>query len=119
MTPRAARSALVWALAAGVLMLVGLFHAARAHSWYPHECCNEVHCREISAAELTREPTGWRLRDGRLIPHHAARVTPSPAQGFHICEWRAGETIPESYEQQALVTPKGKPLCFFIPDAQF
>lgn len=102
-----------------LLCLAFFTRPAKAHSWYPVECCNEVHCREIPATELSREPTGWRLRDGRMIPHHAARTTPAPHQGFHICEWRAGETIPESYEQQALVVPKGKALCFFIPDAQF
>jgi hypothetical protein len=73
---------------------------ATAHDWYPAWCCNDGDCRPLSEenGEFVEEaPRGWRLWDGRIVPHESTR--PSPDSKFHLCEEPTTKAI----------------ICFFAP----
>jgi hypothetical protein len=90
---------------------------ARAHDGYEPECCNEVHCRPIPPP--ARDGAYWVLPDGRRFlagtTRHSSVIHKT---GFHLCEWRQGETIPNSYEQTRIVQKIGTPVCLYVPDAE-
>lgn len=60
---------------------------ARAHEWYPPECCSDRDCWIAGVGGAEPEPrstpSGWVLHDGTLVPYHEAR--PSPDGRFHVC----------------------------------
>ena len=70
---------------------LGLFRPtpARAHSFYPWECCHDQDCWPMGPDADAREPEprvapgGYLTFDGIFIPQSAAR--PSPDGRFHIC----------------------------------
>lgn len=98
------------ALVLGFLLL-GLSMPARAHSWYPYECCSEVDCRPIPipATEIERTPEGWRVkRGGFVVPFNQARK--SPDGQFHGCWSDLG--------RGALIVPAGKPPCLWAPESE-
>jgi hypothetical protein len=58
---------------------------ARAHSWYPWECCSDNDCAPIALQETPREEKGgFTLIDGRHISYKEVR--PSPDGQWHLCE---------------------------------
>jgi hypothetical protein len=72
---------------------------ALAHDWYPLPCCSDKDCYVLLAerGETVAETTaGWRLWDGRTIPHELTKF--SPDGRFHLCE-----------------TPSKGVICFFAP----
>jgi hypothetical protein len=73
--------------------------SAKAHEWYPLNCCSEKDCRALIEAngEIVSETAeGWRLWDGRLVKRGMAKL--SPDGKFHLCETRSRSI-----------------LCFFVP----
>lgn len=93
---------------------------ASAHDGYENECCDHRHCAPYPAHDVRRDGADWILKDGRRIPaastRHSSRIG---KRGFHLCDWNSGDTIPGHYERSTLVHPKGKPVCFYTPDAEF
>jgi len=82
---------------------------AFAHSFYPYECCSEVDCFPVPVprTEIERTPDGWFLKKERItIPFEAAR--PSPDGQFHLCRDELGKG--------KLITPYGRPPCFWAPE---
>lgn len=102
--------ALVYALGLIAILATG----ARAHDWYPWECCHAQDCAPMG--EAMQEPLpkpapgGWLLDDGMLIPYSQART--SPDGKFHICR-RNGE------RSGALIAPDKRPVCFWAPQPSF
>ncbi|MCA0425642.1 MAG: hypothetical protein LCH61_20430 [Proteobacteria bacterium] len=72
------------AVIAAILLLTT---RARAHEWYPIECCSDRDCWIAgdggAEPEPRATPSGWVLHDGTLVPYHEAR--PSPDGRFHVC----------------------------------
>ena len=94
-----------------VLALASAIAAPRAHSFYPYECCSEVDCFPVPVprTEIERTPDGWRLKkEGIVIPFDAARA--SPDRQFHLCRDELGKG--------KLITPYGKPPCFWVPEIE-
>jgi hypothetical protein len=83
---------------------------ARAHSWYPFECCSDRDCWPMGEGGREPEPVagpgGWRLASGEVVAYREAR--PSPDGRFHVCR-RAGQA------DGALIAPVGRPACLFVP----
>jgi hypothetical protein len=104
----------LWLL--GLLVLVAALAAwlspARAHSFYPWECCSSQDCWPTGTGADAREPDpvagpgGWRLFDGTIVPYAATR--PSPDGRFHVC--RHGGRL-----AGGLITPHDKPPCLWVP----
>lgn len=67
-----------------VLMLALLFCTlrARAHSWYPQNCCAEGHCHPVPCGEITRSDGGYLWRD--LFFRDALHAW-SPDGDCHVC----------------------------------
>jgi hypothetical protein len=83
-------------IAAGFVLLAAW--AARAHEWYPPECCSERDCAPVAARDVIEGNGGWTItvragahpqlpRGGMdrafFVPYRAAR--PSPDGRAHIC----------------------------------
>jgi hypothetical protein len=81
MKPRRAVSIAVWA---GMLSFAA---EARAHQWYPRECCSERDC--APADTVVRRPDGSYLVTSRgmtvVIPADYDRWRPSPDARIHVC----------------------------------
>lgn len=95
---------------AGVLL--SAWSPARAHSFYPWECCSSQDCWPMGRDADAREPdplptaSGWLLQDGSFVPYAATR--PSPDGRFHVCRrgaQRSGE----------IITPYTQPPCLWAP----
>lgn len=104
MTPRAARSALVWAMAAGVLMLVAMFHAARAQaSWWStpavRACCSDADA--VYADE-------WRIEGDKIF----ATVTGGGPRGHAWAPIGRVYEIPADKVLREPGNPTGRPLLF-------
>lgn len=93
---RFARAALLFFLLAILAAL--LADAARAHEWYPPECCSDRDCAPVAAADVVESPGGWTftVRAGthpQLPKGGASRAffvryrdaKPSPDNRPHIC----------------------------------
>lgn len=102
---------LLGALALILLLAFCSGEPARAHSFYPWECCHDQDCWAAGPGE--REPAprlvgnGWQLADGTVVPFEATRQ--SPDGRFHVCR-RNGDP------KGALITPHGKPPCPWVPE---
>ena len=69
----------------GALIGFACLTTARAHEWYPWECCSDQDCAPIPLAETPREGRGgYTLIDGRFIPYKEIRN--SPDGQWHLCE---------------------------------
>ncbi len=82
---------------------------ARAHSWYPWECCSELDCYPVPVARehIERRENGWFLKKEQItIPFDMARV--SPDRFFHLCRDEMGKG--------RLITPTGKQPCLWVPE---
>ncbi len=99
-------------LAAILAFAAAAFQPARAHSFYPWECCSSQDCWPMGRDADAREPdpigthAGWLLQDGTIVPYQAAR--PSPDGRFHICR-QGGRASGE------LIKPSARPLCLWAP----
>lgn len=72
------------------LLFVSAFSAARAHSWYPAECCSDQDCAPIALAEAPREENGgFTLTDGRHVSYKDLKM--SPDNQWHLCESKIGD----------------------------
>lgn len=93
------RSVFLTAAAATVAWSLG--HGdARAHDWYPYDCCSDKDCAPIAESAVQFTPAGWLVRrTGETIPFDAVRT--SPDGQFHLCS-RGGK-------------PDGKTICLFTP----
>jgi hypothetical protein len=82
--------------------------SARAHSFYPYECCSDQDCWPMGKGEREPDPVltpqGWRLHDGEIVAFAEAR--PSPDGRFHVCR-RGGAA------EGAVIRP-GRP-CLWVP----
>ena len=64
-----------------------------AHSWYPHECCEDDHCYPVTWMEDSKEGTKVKTEDGLqvTVPNSFHRQS-SPDGQYHLCfrknEWR-------------------------------
>ena len=100
------------AVAAAAIVIAALLGPARAHSFYPRECCSDRDCWPMGLDADAREPdpvataAGWRLVDGTIIPFAAAR--PSPDGRFHVC--RQGGSA-----EGRVIAPAGRPICLWAP----
>lgn len=94
------------------LMVATIAGAARAHEFYPWECCSDRDCWPTGAGADAKEPDpvagpgGWRLHDGTVVPYASTR--PSPDGRFHVC--RSGGAV-----SGALIAPSGRPPCLWVP----
>jgi hypothetical protein len=111
-------------LSAGLIVAIGLTLAAfvglaklfvgqaRAHSFYPWECCSSQDCWPMGLDADAREPdpvetrAGWRLADGIVIPFALTRK--SPDGRFHVCR-RGGAA------DGAVIQPSERPICLWAP----
>lgn len=97
---------------AAISIIAALSSPARAHSFYPWECCSSQDCWPMGTDADAREPdpvatpSGWRLHDGTVVPYAAAR--PSPDGRFRVCR-RGGSLAGE------MITPQQKPPCLWAP----
>lgn len=91
--------------ATAVCLMLGAQYA-RAHSWYPWECCSDKDCEMVAATSIKRDDTSWLLPNGERVPFDAARESPDP--DFHWCRYTNGATDP-------IIKPAGKAPCFFVP----
>lgn len=97
-----------------LLLLGALAGAARAHEWYPPNCCDDRDCYPMGQGEREPRPRatpqGWRLHDGRVIAFIDARA--SPDGRFHVCRVGGKPTQP-------VVHPTGEKPCFYAPADAF
>lgn len=94
--------------AAPVVAAIGLVSAARAHSFYPYECCHDQDCWPMGKGEREPDPVltpqGWKLFDDEIVG--LAETRPSPDGRFHVCR-RGGAAL------GAVIRP-GRP-CLWVP----
>lgn len=95
-----------------VLFCIARLTSARAHSFYPWECCHDQDCWPMGIDADAREPepvetaAGWRLHDGVVITLSETR--PSPDGRFHVC--RGGGRL-----EGPVITPSGRKPCLWAP----
>lgn len=97
-------------LAATIAVLAASVISARAHSFYPWECCHDQDCWATGAKEREPDPQftreGWLLSDGTLVPFRETR--PSPGGRFHVCRYGGAAS-------GAVIRPAGAPVCLWVP----
>lgn len=114
--PSAGVVALLAAMAAFALACLFAAPPARAHSFYPWECCSDQDCWPMGEDADAKEPEpragpfGWILADGAVVPYREAR--PSPDGRFHVCR-RGGRADGE------VIRPSAKPACLYAPQPAF
>lgn len=100
--------ALLLACAVAVIAVASCAAPARAHSFYPYECCSDQDCWPMGKGEREPDPVltpqGWRLHDGEIVAF--AETRPSPDGRFHVCR-RGGAA------EGAVIRP-GRP-CLWAP----
>ncbi len=85
---------------------------ARAHSWYPHECCSDRDCWPMGPDADAREPEprsvpgGYLTHDGHFVAERETR--PSRDGRFHVCR---ATGAPDGDP----IRPAGRPACMFVP----
>ena len=53
---------------------------------YPHECCHDRDCHEVSEGEVSARPDGFLIQEtGEVIPYTDDRVRNSPDGRYHLC----------------------------------
>ncbi|MGE3915683.1 MAG: hypothetical protein AB7F78_08295 [Hyphomicrobiaceae bacterium] len=82
------------ALVAGMIGLsVGLAPVrARAHSWYPHDCCHDRDCKPADSIEVDeRGDFEVRVGNDRVWVPKSFAIRPSQDSRIHICYREEGE----------------------------
>ena len=85
---------------------------AKAHSWYPLECCSERDCwamgtdSDAKEPEPTMVPGGYRTRDGHFVPESDTRIARDGR--YHVCRYSGALT-------GSVIKPAGRPTCLFVP----
>lgn len=83
-----------------LLALIAVSPPAKAHDWYPYQCCSGRDCRPVPDDEVRYTPAGWLIRsNGETIPFNKARF--SPDGHFHVCSYGG--------------LPEAKTICLFAP----
>lgn len=87
----------LWIAMIAVAMLLHAYSAARAHSWYPPQCCSDRDCFPLADSAVKKVPGGYQLTDTHeFISDAEARE--GRDDSFHMCR-----------------NPSGVILCFFRP----
>lgn len=101
MTAKGALVAIV--LAAIAIAAIG---RARAHDWYPYNCCSGADCRAIGSDIITTTPEGFFIKEsGETLPYNSEKIRKTPPEGgglYHRCS-RDGK-------------PEGETICLYIPN---
>lgn len=87
---------------AGILLWIFIICGARAHSWYPSNCCSGDDCRELASERVRVTPGGYLIDNRETVPFDKARM--SPDEHYHGC-------FPP--------TMMGKIGCFWAPRASY
>lgn len=87
-----------------ILGLILGVSAARAHSWYPWECCSTTDCEPIAEERIRITNEGYHLPNGELVLHGDTR--PSKDGQYHWCR--------KLTEPRPLIR-SGK-ACLFVPE---
>lgn len=77
---------------------------------YPSECCSNSDCWQTgdrSEPDPIQVQRGWRLWDGKVVPHDQVRS--SPDGNFHVCRRLA------SPDGDVVVPHDGKRWCLWVP----
>lgn len=84
----------LWLAVIAVAMLLFAYSAARAHSWYPIECCSDRDCEPLPDDAVAIVAGGYLIKaTGELIAEQEARqgkdevfhVCRSPVTGIRLC----------------------------------
>jgi hypothetical protein len=86
------------------LSLVMLSEVAKAHSWYPHECCSSTDCEPLAEDQIKVTSEGYILPNGELVKHGTTR--PSQDGQYHWCR--------HLIEPRMLI--RKDPVCLFVPE---
>lgn len=99
----------VFALAAIALLFVLSAVPAKAHDWYPPQCCSGHDCRVIDVDDVKLTPLGFEIKEsGEVISYSDNRIRKTPPEGaakYHRCS-EGGKAA-------------GKTICIYIPNWQF
>ena len=68
-------------------LLVG--DVARAHSWYPHRCCNDIDCSVVTRLER-RADGSYLIESGHItvVVPKGFPIEPSQDRDAHVCVYR-------------------------------
>jgi hypothetical protein len=92
---------------------------ARAHEFYPQECCNNEDCFPTGLGQIEPDPIavegGWKLSTGEIIPYDRAR--PSPDGRFHVCRRMNEDGVP--MRGGFITGTKTKQPCLWAPGKMF
>ncbi len=77
---------------------------ARAHSWYPHECCSSTDCEPLAEDQIKITAEGDILPNGELVRHGTTR--PSQDGQYHWCRYLI--------EPRQII--RKDPVCLFVPE---
>lgn len=92
-------------------MCVGIT-SAKAHSWYPMECCSDADCWPMGEDADAKEPDpkivpgGYLTHDGIFVAEKDVRY--SPDGRYHICRYGGRKDAD-------IITAWKKPLCMWVP----
>ena len=80
--------------------------SATAHSWYPHECCSGIDCREVPAKNISERPEGYVIKNtGEIVRYGDRRVKDSPDGEYHWCSVAGADDT--------------RTICLFVPPRLF
>ena len=105
--------ALAWLFLA--LALMAGAPDARAHSWYPYDCCSDRDCWPMGVDSDAKEPDptvvpgGYRTHDSVFVAQRDTR--PSRDGRYHVCRYGGSKT------GSVISTSKG--ICLFVPQPTF
>lgn len=106
-TSGAGRRVLValWLLAVAGCLIALALRPARAHDWYPPDCCSGRDCFPVADDAVTPMPGGAYLVGASGAAVQASQVRTSQDGRYHLCT-RTGEI-------------DGQPLCLFEPQRSY
>lgn len=97
---------LVAILVIALMLQAWVVTAAYAHSWYEVECCDTRDCEPLAPDRVTLTKEGYLLPNGVLVRYGEER--PSRDYDYHWCR---------NLGTKQIITPGGRPICFFAPPA--
>ena len=74
--------------AAIFISLVSLSDPSRAHSWYPHYCCNDQDCTKVDRIEYVPNGMFMIVGEMRVFVPDTMEKRPSEDADAHICVMR-------------------------------